>query len=238
MRNLEEFNGKFTGRIGIVIGAGPSIADVDVELLRDHVTIAVNSGYCAVPWADFFVSDDWSVAHWSYYFRDLRQSDSTIALLYDEKLSKTAGWFGDRAVLFKHRKGISIPDVYSHTNKKNFIGETRTSVGSAMMIAHVMGCSKIALLGIDGTRRHGFRYFWQTLSKQPYRNDNVPVDRYRKVKTAGQITDHDLLEINRSWHDFGTAMNEKCSVYNCSEDSALNIFPKASLRSVLDARDS
>jgi len=238
MRNLEEFNGKFKDRIGIVIGAGPSIADVDTELLRDHVTIAVNSGYCAVPWADFFVSDDWSVAHWSYFFRDLRQSEHTTALLYEDKLAKTAGWFDDRAVLFRHRKGISISDTYSHSDHKKYIGETRTSVGTAIMIAHVMGCSKIVLLGVDGRRRNGFRYFWQTSAKQPYRNDNVPVDKYRKVKSAGQITDSDLLDINRSWNDFGTAVNAKCTVYNCSEDSALNIFPKASLSNTLYDRDS
>jgi hypothetical protein len=236
MRNLVEFNGEFSGKTCFVIGAGPSLYGVDLEPLRDHIVIAVNSGYVAAPWANFFVSDDWSVAHWSYFFRDLRESDHTIALLYEDKLAETAGWFGDRSVLFRHRKGIHIPHVYEHDKPKNHIGETRTSVGTAIMIAHVMGCSPIGLLGIDCTRKLGFRYFWQMsppLYKQPYRNDGVPIERYKKCKIGGKISDYDLVDIKRTWSSFGEAVNEKCTVYNCSVESVLDVFPKMEMRKLI-----
>ncbi len=236
MKNLEEFNGRFSGKTCFIVGAGPSLCDQDLAPLRDHVVIAVNSGYIAVPWAPFFISDDWSVAHWSYFFRDLRQSPYTRALLYEDKLAKTASWFGDRAVLFRHRKGIHIPDAYEHDNPKNHIGQTRTSVGSAIMVAHIMGCSTIALLGIDGHRKKGLRYFWQMNSsyQKPYRNDGVPVDKYKIYRMHGQTNDYDLLEMAPTWDKFGKAVNKKCKVYNCSEDSVITVFPKKSMEELLN----
>lgn len=243
-RNLEEFNGKYEGKVAFVIGAGTSLHFENLEPLRNHVTIAVNSGYVGVPWADFFVSDDWSVARWSYFFKDLVNSSTTTALLYENKLGNSVGWFGDRGVLFRHRKGIHIADRYDHTNPEGHIGETRTSVGTAIMIAHIMGCSKIALLGIDGTRQFGCRYFWQLshhLSPyrnepyvKPYRNDRSTWDSYQKVKVRGQVTDSDLIDINRSWESFGKAVNKKCLVYNVSPNSKLTVFQKVTLERFLD----
>ncbi len=246
MRTLEEFNGIYNGqkKTAFIIGAGTSLHYQNLEPLKDHVTIAVNSGYVAAPWADFFISDDWACARWSYMFKDLRDSDHTIALLYENKLSSSARWFGNRSVMFRHRKGIHIADAYSHSDKKNHIGETRNSVGSGIMIAHIMGCSKIVLLGIDGYRQFGYRYFWQLSPhispyrtepyKKPFRNDKKTWDCFRKVKVKGQVTDTDLIDINRSWSEFGKAVNEKCMVYNASENSALTVFPKIDLERFLE----
>lgn len=250
IRNLEEFNGKYanTDRICFVVGAGTSLHYQNLEPLKSHITIAINSGYVAVPWADFFISDDWSIAHWSFFFKDLVESPKTIALLYENKLSSTVGWFGDRSVLFRHRKGIHIPDRYDHFNKENHIGEVRTSFGTGIMIAHIMGCSKIVLLGLDGYRQLGQRYFWQlpyTSSpyrtepcKKPYRSDKADWDCFCKVKVKGQITDTDLIDINKSWTPFGNAVNKKCKVYNGSENSVLKVFPKINLEQFLEDHEN
>lgn len=246
MRNLEEFNGiyKDSETTCFIIGSGTSIHFQNLEPLKEHVTIAVNSGYVAAPWAKYFISDDWSIARWSFYFKSLKESEVTIPLLYEDKLGNTAEWFGSRAVLFRHTKGINIPDKYNHTDKRFFIGETRTSVGTAIMVAHIMGCSKIVLLGIDGCRDYGKRYFWQlpyqispvrdTSYDIPRRNDNVPIDKYQKIKILGKITDKDLVDINRTWLAFGQAVNKKCKVYNASEISVLSVFPKVSLESFFE----
>ena len=76
------------------------------------------------------------------------------------------------------------------------------------MIAHTMGCSEIILVGVDGCRKFGRRYFWQLqqyISEcqeslvMPFRNDGISVDRYEKCKLKGQITDVDLVDIGRTW---------------------------------------
>lgn len=244
IRNLEEFNGKYKNRVCFVVGAGTSLHFQNLEPLKDHITIAVNSGYVGVPWANFFISDDWSISRWSYFFKDLTESTTTVALLFEDKLGSSVGRFGDRSVIFRHRGGIHIADRYDHSNKKNHIGETRTSVGTAIMIAHIMGCSKIVLLGIDGNRQFGKRYFWElshTTSlyrtepyNKPYRSDKSCWDHFRKVRAKGQTTDADLIDINKSWSAFGKAVNKRCKVYNASENSVIDVFPKVNLEQFLE----
>jgi len=237
MRTLEEFNGVHAGRRCFIVAAGPSILNQDLESLKLDIVIAVNSGFLAVPWATYFISDDWSVANWSFFFDDLVHSQ-TIPLLYEFKLGTSAYMFGNRAVLFRHKKGISIPDKYIHMNQEFLIGETRSSVGTAIMVAHIMGCSKIVLLGVDGCRLGTARYFWQLSKKYkaPYRNDGLSPDRYRKCTVRGQVTDSDLMDINKSWEAFGKAVLKKCKVYNASENSLVDVFPKKSLQEILDVR--
>lgn len=247
MRTLEEFNGIYDGqsKTAFILGAGTSLHFHDLDLLKDRLVFAVNSAYVAVPGATYFLSDDQSVRFWSFFFKDLRKSKTTIALLYEDKLSVSAPWFGDRAVLFRHCKGINIPDKYIHDDPKYHIGETRNSLGSAIMVARIMGCAEIILLGVDGCRKFGKRYFWQLdqlFSNQkkyeaPFRNDGVPIDCYKRCKIDGQETDYDLVDINRSWASFGEAVNKKCKVYNASESSILTIFPKKKLETIIEELD-
>ncbi len=232
MRNLEEFNQKHAGKVAFVLGSGPSLNMQDLEPLKDFVTIAVNSAYVGMPDADYFISDDWSVAHWSYFFNDLRVSKTTTALLYENMLKNDAWQFGNRAVVFRHRKGYHITDKYEHNNPDNFICQARTSAGSAVHVAHIMGCSKIVLVGIDCCRMDALRYFWGkrgAVTKRPYRNDNIPPDRYRKTKFENKQTDTDLIEITRYWRKKARHFNEKCEILNASPISILTEFPKVNL---------
>lgn len=231
MRNLEEFNGRHKGELIFIIGAGPSLFGQNLDKVKNYPTISVNSGYVAAPWSSYFVSDDWSVKHWSYFFRELKESDTTTVFLYEDKLKETSSWFGSRSVLFKHRKGLHIPDKYEHLNRLNHLGQTRTSLGTAIMIAHIMGCARIVLLGVDGCRYKGKRYFWQFWdeSKQPFRNDDIPIERYQYQKFGEKETDNDLLDIESTWQSLGKAINRKCVVYNVSPMSIIKVFPKIAL---------
>lgn len=236
MRNLEEFNGKHKGEIAFVLGSGPSLNMLDLAPLKNHVTIAVNSGYVAFPEANYFISDDWSVAHWSYFFNDLRSSKTTIALLYEDMLKNQAWQFGDRAVLFRHRQGYHVTDKYEHANKANHICQARTSAGSAIHVAHIMGCEKIVLIGIDCCRHDALRYFWGkrgAVEKRPFRNDSIPPDRYKKTFHKGKQTDTDLIEITRYWQSKAEYFNAKCQVLNASPITALEEFPKINLQAFL-----
>ena len=144
--------------------------------------------------------------------------------------------FGERFVSFRHRTEIYVPDVYSHTDYVNHLGESRTSVGTAIMIAHIFGCSKIILLGIDGRRQGGYRYFWQMSNAYPipFRNDGIPSDSHRKRRLRGEVTDYDLVDIGRSWDAFGAEVNKKCKVYNASPNSLVSVFPKINFEESID----
>lgn len=231
MNNLEKLNGIHKGQVCFIIGAGSSIYFQNLKPLKDRITIAVNSGMLAIPEPTYFVSDDWSVANWSYFFKDLKSS-KTKALLYEDKLANQASMFGNRSYLFRHRHGYHLTDEYSHSDKKNHICQSRTSFGSAIHIAHIMGCSKICLLGLDCFRIQGRRYFWQFWEpkKQPRRNDGISNDSFKTIVQDNKTTDSDLQDILKYWKDKGVEINKKCKVYNASPYSVLDVFEKVDLK--------
>lgn len=235
MRTLVEFNKKYHGETIYIIGSGPSIRDVDFSLLSDKITIAVNSGYCAFEKATLFLSDDWSVSQWSYFNDDLVKSKHTTVLLYEKMLSQSCGLFGYRSVFFRHRNGYYITDEYSHTNKAMHILQSRTSLGSAIHVAHIMGASKIVLLGVDCCRVNGYRYFWQfpDFVRPPVRSDHISVDNFKRCYHNDQQTDVDLMDILNYWEQKGRHFLDKCNVYNASDISVINVFPKVKLKSMV-----
>lgn len=230
MNNIEKLNGIHSGETCFVIGAGSSIYFQNLKPLKDFVTIAVNSGQLAIKDPTYFVSDDWSVANWSYFYQDLINSNTKL-LLYEDKLSTYAPLFGGRAYLFKHRQGYNITDKYSHSNKNYHICQSRTSFGSAIHIAHIMGCSKICLLGLDCFRTQDKRYFWQfwDRNKQPRRKDGISNDSFIKTINNGKSTDTDLEDMLVYWKNKGEVINKKCNVYNASPKSAVEVFTKVNL---------
>ena len=234
MRTLDEFNDKYKGETCFIIGAGASIKYTNLEPLKDRLTIAVNSAYLAME-TEFFISDDWSVTSWSYFCEDLVESKKTKALLYEDKLRSHACLFGDRAVLFRHRTGYNIEDHYDHNVRDYRICQARCSAGSAINIAHIMGCDKIVLLGVDCWRVDGFRYFWQysNYENKPTRNDYKSLDIYRRCRVANKDTDTDLMNVLDYWKIAGEEMNKKCNVLNATPYSIIDVFPKVRLSSVL-----
>jgi hypothetical protein len=241
MRNLEEYNGRHSDRTCFIVAPGPSVYFEDLSSLGNHITIAVNGGILAFPQADFFISDDWSVANWSYFQKDLRKSKSTV-LLYEDKLKSAAHLFGERSVLFRHRKGYKITDRYSHSESAEHIWEARSSAGSAIHVAHIMGCKQIVLVGFDCKRIQGNRYFWQfpkhdkrTWCPEPSRSDRVKTDRFRKTTHEGRDTDTDLIEILKYWRKVGKAIQPHCRVLNATNHSAIDVFPSIRLQELLSS---
>lgn len=231
LKNLEIYNKAFSGQTCFIIGSGCSINFIqDLSFLNDYYTIAVNGGYVAHN-ADFFVSDDWSVAHWSY-FKDMETSKKTIPILYYDMLQFDCHRI-EKSVIFKHRTGYNITDKYVHLEYENRICEARTSLGSAIHIAHIMGFDKIVLLGIDCCRYKGARYFWDIGKwNKPKRFDNIPTDKYRRVMSDNYYTDTDLLQILDYWKIAGKEFN-KCNIYNVSEISKIDCFRKIELNKLL-----
>lgn len=230
MRNLDEYNQRYANKVAFVIGSGTSLNSQDLTPLKDFVTITVNSAYLAFPQADFFISDDDRTAQWSYFLDDLRLGQTTV-LLYEDRLSHAAKLFGDRAVIFRHRKGHHLTDIYEHAVYNNRVCEARSSAGSAIQVAHIMGCSKVVLLGIDCCRDNSLRHFWQERGqKKPHRVDHFPTDPYRRCHFESRQSDVDLVDILAYWRDTAHYFLEKCQVFNASPISLLTEFPKVDLQ--------
>jgi len=234
MRSLEEYNGRYKGKCCFIIGSGPSLHLQDLSGLISFYTIAVNGGYVKFPQSDYFVSDDWATRGWSYFSIDLVQSNHTIPLLYDKKLGGAASLFGDRAILFKHRSGHHVTTRYDDDNAANYIWQTRTSLGSAIHIALIMGFDPLILLGADCCYIDAKRYFWDFPGeKKPYRLD-AHKQHYRPMKIGGYNSDSDLHEILIYWQQLGIAVKDYVQVYNSSPSTILRVFQPVDLHEFIE----
>lgn len=166
---IKELQNKHAGKMGFVVGAGPSLHYQNVELLKDYVTIAVNSSLPKVKFADYFIADDIGVKNWNYYRTVLPKETNATALLYAEKLKQHAGHIKkNKVVWFNHKwwydpKGKNYnPNglIMTSEAEKPIIG-ARTAAGSAIHFAHIMGCDPIVMLGCDCCYEGRKRYYWQ-----------------------------------------------------------------------------
>ena len=231
MRNLEELNGKHAGQPACVLGSGPSIKMIDPSIYKNFVCIAVNAGIVANPESDYFLTDDCDCSNWTY-FLELRHRRCDV-LLYEEKFKGFPTLFGDRTVFFRHRTGYHVTDHYRHTEPKDHIVQCRTSVGSAIHVAHIMGCSPIFVAGVDCCRLDCKRWFWEFAGyRKPKRLDGRRADKYRKTKDS----DTDLIEILQYWRDQGSEFLNRCQVYNASPISRVDAFPKITLQQYLEMK--
>ena len=228
--NLESFNNIHDKQTCFIIGAGPSLYHQNLDCLKDNISICVNSGYLAYPECDYFLSDDWATQYWNYFFNDLVSNKKTKVLLYEDKLKNCAHLFDKRTILFKHRTGYELTTPYSHLERINHIWESRTSVGSAVHVAYIMGCSKIILLGIDCCRVDNKRYFWDFWDedKRPFYKKHAR-RRYRETQYKDRQTDDDLLEILNYWNIIAKMCKNKIEIYNASNISIVDAFPKIKL---------
>jgi len=121
----------------------------------------------------------------------------------------------------------------NHKNYPNRVCQARSSVGTAIHIAHIMGCNEIVLLGIDCCRVDDKRYFWQFQPKQAFRRDRMPVDKFRIIEHNGKRSDDDLVDILSYWETYGEKAQEKIPIYNASPVSVLKVFPKEKLEKLV-----
>ncbi len=224
------------GKLCFIYGGGPSLRYIDVRQSKDYVNITVNSGFLKNMLCDYFVSDDSAISSWNYYnwiwdfsftkllFRDRFEpicSKKQNVIFYDH-----TWWFSPSDKQY-NMKGLLL------TKEEPIVG-ARISMGSAVHLAHIMGCDPIVLLGNDcKLARDGKRYFWQYRKKnrQPFRiKDHAFNDR---TQNWGFDT-NDFIEY---WDNFAEVNKEiigkEVEIIDCS-DSDLDCFPKMHMQEILD----
>lgn len=223
------------GKLCFIYGAGTSLRYVDERLLKKYVTITVNSGFLKDMLCDYFVSDDSAISSWSYYDTIWRFGCKKL-LFRDrfEPICKTK----KNVVFYDHTWWFSPSDKKYNldglklTKDEPIVG-ARTSVGSAIHLAYIMGCDPIVLLGNDCRIIDGKRYFWQYNKKsfQPFRVSGPAFN------DRNQNNGFDRNSFVEYWNKFAEVNNEiigkDVDIIDCS-DSRLNCFRKMHLQEILD----
>ncbi|MFW6129658.1 MAG: 6-hydroxymethylpterin diphosphokinase MptE-like protein, partial [Atribacterota bacterium] len=203
MKIIHDLKDIYKDRIAFIIGAGPSLHFQDINPLKNTITIAVNAGIVKADFASYFLTDDIDVTRWSYYAIDLPKLDCNC-LFYRDKIKGNANHVSeDRIYWYDHLQWGNGDTRSLNFSKDGPLVGARTSVGTAVHAAHIMGCNPIVLLGCDCCYHENKRYFWQfDGGKSPYRLDRKPVFCQAHKKKKGKQIDHHSESFLEYWDHF------------------------------------
>jgi hypothetical protein len=197
--HISDFKNKYNGEKVFVLGSGPSVHDLDLDTLKGHKVIAVNSAIAKYPDCDYFVSDDPDIMNWSYY--DILKESDCVKFLYKDRFKNICAKMKN-VVLYSHTwwyspKGKKYNlDGLILTDDEPIVG-ARVSMGSAVHIAYIMGADPIVLLGNDCKLKDGKRYYWQFDGEErQHRTDR------RQFNNVTQNFGFSGPEFNEYWENF------------------------------------
>lgn len=238
---LKELQDKHKDEIIFVVGSGPSMKDIDADILKDYTVIAVNGGIAKVPFAKYIISDDKDIVHWSYF--DIVRKSSCICLFYEDKFKNYVdNSLKERTIFYKHKSWFSPPNIYNLPDglvlTKNVVEPiigSRTSTGSGVHMAYCMGAKVIVMLGNDcrlSNDKFSYRYFWQFDGEQ--KQFRV---KGRKFTHQTQNRGFDKDAFVEYWKYFTEAnkdiLGREVNIIDAS-NSCLDCFPKMTIREILD----
>lgn len=228
--DLSDFKNIYNGQKCFVVGAGPSLAFLDLSKIHNHVVISVNSSALLMPWKDgssdrrFWVSNDTLCLRWDYFWTHVLKTKST-------KIVRTSWKKHDEDIrnhnfrYFSPRKSDSIID-----DSVNLC--STSSIPTAIDFAIYMGCSSICLLGVDHQMVHGNSHFWQFWNKKkwPQRSDKDSMFRPEQSHQI-KVFKQNVIAY-KSLNKYATSKN--IEIFNCSSRSKIDVFPKISLEKALN----
>jgi hypothetical protein len=224
-RYLHEFAGIHKGERCFILGNGPSLNKIDINLIKDEVTFGANMVYKAFP-------------QWRFHTKYWCIVDSMIFLNFFEEIAAN---LPDDMVKFvmapllypvesEKLKNCVPVNVLEHPHEVLFsfnpsgLYSGNTATYMLLQIAAVMGCNPIYLIGVDQNypsmfnkkvagiySRESLEHFLPNYSiNAPYNYDPADVD---SVLRAYQISYDELKK-------------RGVEVFNASPGTKLDIFPK------------
>jgi hypothetical protein len=191
-----------------ILGAGPSLTPADCELLRGQKVIAVNTAYHLATWADYLYACD--LRWWDWHYGD------------DPKKHEFKGerWTQDQQAKSKyHLHWMRSVRQHGLSKVPGVIHQGANGGYQACGLAYHWGHRQIRLLGFDMKPGPGGKKHFHGDHPAPM-NASLPypvwVDAFKGL-AADCIT-------------------EGVEIINCTRDTALTCFPRASIEETL-ARD-
>ncbi len=231
LTDLSDLKNIHVGEKCFVVGAGPSLAFLDIKGIHEHVVISVNSSALLMPWdkegnilRHFWISNDSLCTRWDYFW-------SCVLCAHCTKIVRTS-WKGKDEKIKNYGFRYFEPRKSSHKIDARDGGLCSTSsVPTAIDLALLMGCLHIYLLGVDQKIVHGASHFWQfwDKSKWPQRNDKGRDFRPEQPHQLKMFEEN--IPVFEALKKHASEMEAK--IYNCSIRSSLKVFEKIPFESSL-----
>lgn len=238
---VKDIADRHKGKAIFIVGAGPSLHFQKVKPLKKFITIAVNSGVLKVPFCDYFCSDDKAAFHWTYF--DELKNLACTCLFFGGRLKGYSRHIDKNRIVWYDHKSWYVPSqkkyypeglILTKDPEKPIIG-ARTSSGSAIHLAYIMGGDPIILLGHDCCFKEGKRYFWQFPGeKRATRKDGgmVPL-RPDAPRINGKQADKHSYDFLNYWKHLAKQTKEQnIRIINAS-GGVLDYFERMSFDEVL-----
>ena len=225
--DLSCFNDIHKGRKCYVIGAGPSIAFLDLQKIHKHVVVSINSSALLMPWDKdgdelrrFWISNDVLCMQWTYFWTHVYRAKCT-------KIVRTS-WKKNDETLRRHNFRYFMPRKSQNAplDPEDPGLCSVSSVPTGIDFALRLGCRNIYLLGVDQRMMHGNSHFWQFWPKEKH------PQRESKGKNFQPEQKHQIKVFDQNVKVFGAldlcAKSKGAEIKNCNLGSVLDAFPKIS----------
>jgi len=222
---IREFQNIHEGSKCFIIGAGPSLRDVDLSLIKNEITISVNSSILKTSWGvtgderrRFWISCDILCMEWDYFWKKVIRTECT-RIVRNSWARNEKQFKGIDFRYYKPRRTRELP----FANEPDCLLGT-SSIVSSVDFAILLGCSSIYLVGVDHKMKDGNSHFWQFLPQKdrPTRK-NKPSNFRPNLRQQSRVFDSNI----RSFKVLKMYGKKKgVRIMNCSSRTAIDVFKK------------
>ena len=235
MENLKQYTDRHKGKIAFVLGIGPSLRNLNPDLLKPHITIAVNSAILKAPKSNYYFSCDYAMVLRESWWT-LKDLTCEIILASNEGFTTFESKIGRKVF-----EGIDMSRVHYLPRKADNIIDKgdklikgSSSVHPAIHFAYILGCSPIILLGCDCQYKDGKKRYYDFPNQPKDALIDPKFDKLRRplaLDRPGKKTDGELQHHLTVWKKI-REQNPGMNIINASE-GALTMFPQTTIQEIL-----
>ncbi len=233
MEDLKQYIDRHKGKMAFVLGIGPSLRKLNPDLLKPHITIAVNSSIYKAPKADYYFTCDTAMVLWESWLT-LKHLTCEIILATNCGFTTFESRIGRKVF-----EGIDMSRVHYIPRKANNIIDKgnkliqgSSSVHPAVHFAYILGCSPIVLLGCDCQYTEGKKRYYDFPNQPKDKLTDPEFEKYRRPlgpDRPGKNTDGELQHHLGVWK----SMNIKDLDIIDASEGALTMFPQTNIKEIL-----
>ena len=253
LNNLEIKN-KYAGQRCFLIGAGPSIASMDLSKLSQEYTFVVNEfetnkQYCSLMPKFHIISDsdyfnESGPEYWRIRFKEKSRAISTnttmIVNLAARPFILKYGLFKQHKIYFIGTQGIFTNNLPFNIDFDRYVPNPKNSILMCMMAAVWMGFDKIYLLGCEHSflaqplgksKSLGFSHSYEDERTTLNNTDNDILKNYLSPKLLSsnyEVNMANTLQVFRNYRLFyakALKTHPNLKIFNATPNSFLDVFP-------------
>lgn len=238
MNPIKHLKDSGKGKRVFLVGNGPSIADMDLDLLKDEDTIAMNRIDLIYPKTEWrptyyiFCSDNcrnnkWG-NEWSKSVVKAAKQDGTTPLIWNRyrgEIEKRGGKLPKNTIFLSSmsENKVGSPQAFS-TDAEKRLDKSGTTMNVALQLAYYMGYSEVYIVGCDSN--------WKTATNTKKGGDPNHFDKGYHAHIGNGRNEFNRMNgthvrANKAFESAGK------KIFNVGYNSAINAYPKGEFDEVI-----